>query len=120
MHKTLRLVVLETPYAGNIARNVKYARACMSDCLRLADVPYASHLLYTQPGVLDDNDPPQRALGMEAGFAWGRAAAATVVYTDLGVSRGMQAGIERAESEGRKVEYRKLPADVMRGLGLTA
>lgn len=103
-----RLVILESPYAGDIERNVAYARAAMRDCLIKGDAPMASHLLYTQPGVLDDGEPEERARGIDAGLAWGAVASATVVYADLGVSRGMAEGIARAEAEGRPVEYRRL------------
>ena len=94
----MRLVIVESPYAGDIARNLAYARACMADCLARGEAPYASHLLYTQPGVLDDDKPVERAWGMAAGFAWGERADATVVYMDLGTSAGMVAGIERAKA----------------------
>lgn len=104
----MRLVILESPYAGDIARNEAYARAAMADCLRNGDSPMCSHLLYTQPGVLRDDVPEERALGIEAGLAWGRVAEATVVYEDLGLSAGMRAGIERAKADGRPVEYRRL------------
>lgn len=104
----MRLVILESPFAGDVPRNLAYARACMSDCLARGEAPYASHLLYTQPGVLDDTKPDERALGMAAGFAWGERADATVVYTDLGTSSGMVAGIERAQAAGRSVEMRTL------------
>lgn len=69
----------------------------------------ASHLLYTQPGVLDDEVPDQREIGIEAGLAWGRVCQATVVYIDLGISEGMDHGIYRAHQAGRPVEYRRLP-----------
>ena len=72
------------------------------------DVPMASHLLYTQPGILRDADPVERRIGIEAGLAWGVAAAATVVYVDRGVSPGMKLGVRRAEQEGRPVEYRTM------------
>lgn len=104
-----RLVILESPYAGDVERNVAYARAALADCLRRGEAPFASHLLYTQPGVLDDTITEERALGIEAGLAWGRVAEATVAYTDLGISRGMQAGIDRAIAEDRDVEWRTLP-----------
>jgi hypothetical protein len=103
-----RLVILESPYAGEVDANIVYARRCMADCLRHGEAPFASHLLYTQPGVLDDNVPAERMLGIEAGLAWGRLAEATVVYADRGISRGMQLGIDRARAEGRPVEYRHL------------
>jgi hypothetical protein len=32
--------------------------------------PIASHLLYTQPGILKDDVPEERPLGIEAGLAW--------------------------------------------------
>ena len=105
----MRLVVLESPYAGNVERNVAYARACLADCLARGEAPIASHLLYTQPGVLDDTNPEQRKLGINAGFAWNRFAEAVVVYLDLGVSAGMRLGIQRAEAMGQPVERRTLP-----------
>lgn len=106
-----KLVSIESPYAGKteeeIKRNIRYARICMLDCLKRGEAPIASHLLYTQ--VLDDNIPEERSLGIEAGFTWNKHAEATVVYTDLGIGKGMKEGIERAKKEGRSVEYRTLP-----------
>lgn len=107
--QTFPLVIVESPYAGDILSNERYARAAMADCLRRGEAPYASHLLYTQPGVLNDLDPAERKHGMEAGFAWGDMAERTIVYTDLGISSGMEAGITRAEAAGRPVERRTLP-----------
>ena len=107
----MRRVILETPYAGDIERNIRYARECMRDCLLRGEAPYASHLLYTQEGVLDDNSKEERKLGIEAGFLWREPADATVVYSDHGISGGMQLGIEDAEQKGRPVEYRRLYLD---------
>lgn len=104
----MRLVIVETPYAGDIERNVAYARACLRDCLSRGEAPFASHLLYTQPGILDDTLPHERELGINAGLIWGEAAEATVVYMDLGISSGMRYGIERAARAGRPIEYRTL------------
>lgn len=106
----MRLVVVESPYAldGKVERNVKYARAALADCLSRHEAPYASHLLYTQPGVLDDTIPSERALGMNAGFEWGDRAEATVVYMDYGITPGMQNGIDRALQANRPIEYRHI------------
>jgi len=104
----MRRVILESPYAGDIERNVNYARLALRDCLQRGEAPIASHLLYTQPGVLRDNVPEEREWVINAGLAWGAMADATVVYTDYGISKGMEYGIKRAEAEGRPVEYRKL------------
>lgn len=104
-------VILESPFAGDVERNIRYARKCMHDCLLRGEAPYASHLLYTQEGVLDDTRPEERKLGMEGGFAWIERAAYTVVYTDLGVSNGMKEGIARAATAGKVVLYRELGKD---------
>jgi hypothetical protein len=102
-------VIVESPFAGDEEENLRYVRACMRDCLLRGETPFASHALYTQPGVLRDDVPEERKLGIEAGFAWRDAAAKTVVYTDLGTSSGMEAGVQDAEAKGRPVEYRSLP-----------
>ena len=104
----MRLVVVESPYAGDVDRNLRYLRACLADCLARGEAPYASHAIYTQPGVLDDRVPEERAKGMRAGFAWGEKADAVVVYEDLGRTPGMVAGIERAQLRGTPVEYRRI------------
>lgn len=75
----------------------------------MLEAPYASHGLYTQPGVLDDNDPAERRHGIAAGFLWRDVAEATVVYTDLGITSGMQHGIEDARAKGRPIEFRTCP-----------
>ncbi|ANM12068.1 DUF7768 domain-containing protein [Rhizobium sp. N324] len=104
----MRLVILESPYAGDVQANEAYARACVRDSLSRGEAPIASHLLYTQPGILNDLIPDERVWGINAGLAWGRVADATVVYIDRGISRGMQFGIDRAAAEGRPVERRSL------------
>lgn len=104
----MRLVIIESPYAGDVNRNVRYLRAAMRDCLLRGEAPFASHALYTQPGVLDDLIPGERGLGIEAGLRWGERADATVVYEDFGLTPGMLLGISRAKDCGRPVEFRKL------------
>ena len=109
-HKTeeLPLVLIESPFAGDVETHIRYARACMRDSLLRGEYPFAMHLLYTQHGILDDTIPDERTLGIAAGMAWGKHAAKTVVYTDLGISPGMKYGIQKAEEEGRAIEYREL------------
>ena len=105
------LVIIESPFSGDVGRNLAYARACMRDCLARGEAPFASHALYTQPGVLDDEIPQEREQGMIAGFAWRLVAETTVVYQDLGISSGMQRGIDHSHSIGVTVEYRSLGPD---------
>ncbi len=107
----MQLVIVESPYAGDVARNERYARACLRDCLQRGEAPFASHLLY--PQVLDDDKPGDRTLGMDAGWAWMGEADAVVVYTDFGISGGMEAGIRRAQEAEIPVYYRELPPAVL-------
>lgn len=107
----MRRVQVESPYAGDVERNLRYARAALRDCLLRGEAPFASHLLYTQDGVLDDGVPEDRALGIEAGLQWLRSVDLVVVYQDLGRSSGMNEGIDRARSLGVPVEFRSLGND---------
>tara|TARA_R100000781_G_scaffold114597_2_gene85837 strand:+ start:593 stop:913 length:321 start_codon:yes stop_codon:yes gene_type:complete len=100
------LVIIESPYMGNVKSNVAYARKCMSDSLLRGESPFASHLLYTQ--VLDDTKEIERLTGMSRAFNWYRHADLMAVYTDKGISKGMEMGMEVAEQFKIKIEYRKL------------
>lgn len=104
----MRLVIIESPYAGEIEANVEYARRCVRDSLLRGEAPIASHLLYTQPGILRDEVDVERQHGIDAGLAWRRVADASVVYTDRGISGGMRYGIETAKASGGPVEYRSI------------
>ncbi len=105
-------VILESPFKGTtpkvLARNVFYARLCMRDCLDRGEAPFASHLLYTQPHILDDTIQEDRAKGISAGLAWGKHADYIVVYTDLGISGGMQSSIEIYKTLNIHINYRVL------------
>ncbi len=131
-----RLVIIESPYSGGPARgiwdrltfgplrrrrrNVRYARAAMADCLSRGELPIASHLLYTQPGVLRDWLPHERRMGITAGLLWAEAAqawalaaggrdVARVVYVDQGRSRGVEGGVEHARNICQLTEFRSIP-----------
>jgi hypothetical protein len=80
----------------------------MQDSLNRGESPFSSVALYALSRVLDDNNPEERALGITAGLVWGRAAVATIVYEDYGVSPGMRLGIRAAIAAGRSVEFRKI------------
>lgn len=104
----MKRVIIESPYAGDVDRNVKYAREALADSLHRGESPIASHLLYTQPGVLDDTIPEERTLGMEAGFEWHSVADVVAVYADLGFSGGMREGMRVAEAAGTPIEIRRI------------
>ena len=104
----MKLIIIESPYAGDTDKNIDYARKCMADSLQRGEAPFASHLLYTQDGVLNDSIPSERLLGIKAGLAWGAFADVTAVYTDLGISSGMEYGIQNSIKAGRQIEYRSI------------
>lgn len=109
----MRKVIVESPFAGAVNKNIRYLRACMHDAFTRGEYPFASHGLYTQPGVLDDGNPADRELGIQAGFAWRSAAQASVFYIDLGMSDGMEYGLKAAQkcqvdNPGHVIEYRYL------------
>lgn len=106
----MRRTIIESPYRGAVETNVAYARACVRDSLMRGEAPIASHLLLTQAGILDDNIPAERELGIAAGLAWQTAADVIAVYVDHGISDGMSLAVDRAKFYNIPVEYRSLYA----------
>lgn len=104
----MKLVIIESPYAGDIQKNVEYARAAIKDSLNRDEAPIASHLLYTQPGILDDGKAEERAKGIAAGHAWMSSADKVAFYVDHGISPGMLQAVEKAKRLGIAVEYRRI------------
>lgn len=120
-------IIIESPYAGDIEANVDYARKCIRKELLAGNAPIASHLLYTQPGILNDLVPEERKQGMNAGWAWLKWCNVVAFYIDRGISNGMNAGLEavvriRAQSITNypKIEVRSLHSDKAVSLQLTA
>lgn len=105
------IAIIESPYAAKNADgswdvigveiNVEYARACLRDSLLRGEAPFASHLLYTQQNVLRDQVADERELGIMSGFEFKRVADVIAVYTDLGISPGMQRSINIEEAANR-------------------
>lgn len=97
----MKLVILESPYAGDVEANLAYARKMKRWCLFNGMSPIASHTNLTQPGVLDDLIPEERELGIAAGLEWRRVADLSVFCAGRGWSRGMLAALASAKAEGR-------------------
>jgi hypothetical protein len=118
MNSMSKISIIESPFSGDQVLNIQYARRAMRDSIQRGEIPYASHLLYTQ--VLNDDEPTERALGMAIGQQMLRIIAAGVfsnstfgavcaVYDDLGLSPGMKQGIEWAAKHGIQIEFRQVP-----------
>lgn len=108
----MKRVIIESPLAGSrrqTKKNLEYARACMRDSLSRGEAPIASHVLYCD--ILDDQQSDERTTGMQAGFAWGEFAELIIVYTDNGISPGMEIGIKHYKTMGIPIEMRSLMYD---------
>jgi hypothetical protein len=90
-------VAIESPLRGSTGspeeyeRNRVYARRAARALLKEGMAPFASHLIYDQPGILDDLVPEERTLGIRAGIAWAESADKRIFFTDYGWSNGMRA-----------------------------
>lgn len=108
----MQLAYIESPFKGEnweqTRRNVFYARLCVRDSLLRGEAPYASHLFFTQAGILNDAIQEERDLGIAAGQTLGDKFDLRAVYEDFGISKGMQYGIARAQKTGQAIEHRKL------------
>lgn len=106
------LIIVESPYWANteIGRlfNTIYARACNSKVLAEGNIPFSSHIYYTQPGILDDQVNEDREKGMRAGFSIGEKFDYSIFFTDYGLSSGMKAGAESARLNGNHSREDKL------------
>lgn len=124
------LVVIESPFAGhstwpwpftglgkwiNRQQNIRYARRAMADSLARGEAPIASHLLYTQRGILRDDVYDERMRGIQAGFLWARCAKRRIFYVDRGMSPGMVLARREAAAIGQTIEFRAIdrpPIDI--------
>ena len=113
------LVIIESPYAGAspaiVAANVEYAQRAMRHSLDRGEAPFASHLLYTQPHVLDDSIPKERERGIQAGFEWMQQATLVAFYIDLGWSPGMIKGLKATRLFRKTIAVRSIFSAPWRG-----
>lgn len=105
------LTIIESPYAGDVEAHLAYARQAVKDSIHRGEVPFGSHLLYTQPGILDDTKPEERRLGINTGLRFYEVAERSAFYVDRGFSRGMAEGFKRAVESGVQIEFRSVAAN---------
>jgi hypothetical protein len=105
-------VLIESPFRGEnwaeTKRNIYYAKLCMRDSILRGEAPIASHLIYTQTGILNDKVPEERLRGIHAGQAWGLCAELSAFYIDFDFSEGMEYGYEFAQKHKIKIVHRSL------------
>lgn len=60
-----KLVYIASPYAGDVEKNIAFAKAVCRYAVKRGCTPVAAHLLY--PQLLDDSSPEERGILMEGG-----------------------------------------------------
>ena len=98
-----KLCYVCSPYRGDVARNVKYAQELTRRAVLKGYTPITPHLYITQ--ALDDADPAERALGMEAGLHLLEPCKYIMIGGRYGLSEGMRHEIERAHRLGKTFLY---------------
>jgi len=63
----MKLIYVASPYAGDVERNVEYAKQACRTVMECGHAFFAPHLLY--PSVLNDAVPEERQAGMDMGLA---------------------------------------------------
>jgi hypothetical protein len=117
----VKRVVIESPFGRNVdgskctaaqyARNIRYLNRALAHSIAMGDeAPYASHRFY--PGLLDDTNAEQRALGMKMGLVWSEVAEKVVVYQDHGVTQGMSDALAQHRARGIPVVFRSIGAEL--------
>lgn len=105
-------VFICSPYAGNVERNVAYARLAMADSFsKLNEAPFVPHLLY--PQVLDDRIEEHRQLAIQCCIEYLDYCDLLAVYADFGISSGMEKEIAYAKKWDIPKEERRLPKELL-------
>jgi hypothetical protein len=92
-----KLIYICSPYAGDVANNVEFAKAACRYAIRQNCTPVAVHLLY--PQFLDDSDPVQRQTGIHMGLRVLKAADELWLCGSR-ISEGMHGELAAAERLG--------------------
>jgi hypothetical protein len=107
------LVIIESPFRDADFKehmlNLKYAQFCVNDSIFSQELPFASHLLYTQSNILNDDNEVERNLGISLNIEMLQRADLVAVYTDRGISDGMLEAIRFCNKNKIKCVYRTLP-----------
>ncbi|MDE7261009.1 MAG: DUF4406 domain-containing protein [Oscillospiraceae bacterium] len=90
----MKLIYVASPYAGDVEKNVEYAKQACRTVMESGHAFFAPHLLY--PSILDDAVPEERQAGIEMGLTLLHRCDELWAFGPV-VSSGMQAEIAEAE-----------------------
>ena len=113
----MSIVILESPYSGDIQKNVAYAQRAMNDARERGEIVIMPHLLWTQHYlsplhfVCDWDDKYEvknggREESLKQIHLLRKMADKVIFYTDYGISSGMQDGLDQCKSENIPFEER--------------
>lgn len=93
-----------SPFSGDVASNLVYAKDCAKLTLSMGYVPVAPHMYY--PQFLDDNDEYERDLGLQLGRqAMLERCCCCLCFEDNGISEGMKGDIAFAQENNIPVKH---------------
>lgn len=93
----MKLVFVASPYAGDVVKNIEYAKEACRYVLNEGKAFFCPHLLY--PQILDDNNPEERKLGINMGKEFLNQCDELWVF-GKDITSGMFEEIEFARSKG--------------------
>lgn len=92
-----------SPYRGDTARNVTYARELVKEAIACGLSPICPHLYL--PQILDDDKPAEREQALRVGLELLNGCDVLIVGTRYGISKGMQDEIKRAHELNMAIHY---------------
>ena len=93
----MKMIFIASPYAGDVKKNIEFAKQACQYVLNEGNAFFCPHLLY--PQVLDDNNPEERKIGMNIGKQLLKKCDELWVFGDK-ISQGMFEEIEFARKNG--------------------
>lgn len=91
----MKLIYIVSPYAGDISKNVAFAKSACRYAIDQGHTPIAVHLLY--PQMLDDSNPAERETGLRLGLRVLESCDELWAFGDR-LSTGMKREIEAAKA----------------------
>lgn len=93
----MKIIYVASPYGGDVKKNTEFAKKACRHVMEQGHAFFAPHLLY--PDLLDENQPKERQLGIEMGFAILQNCGELWCYGNH-ISQGMMMEIEEARQIG--------------------
>ena len=97
------MIYVCSPYRGDVAANVAFAKRCCLDVIHAGEVPFAPHIYFTQ--FLNDDIPQERELGIKCGLEILALCSAIWIFGEK-ITEGMCVEIDYAERHGVDVVYK--------------